>query len=267
MSAVVAPYARSPWWALSDYLEMVKRSLRHIVRDPDQLVTVTLQPVLTLLLMNFFIGGAIQAGTKQNYLDFVLPGMFVIMAGFASVTTAVGLSSDLSQGAVDRFRTLPMAKSAVVSGHVIADLPRSLVGLAVTIGFGLAIGFRSPAGLGAWSAAIGITLLVTFALSWIAAIIALLGRSVEVVQQIAAVIIFPTFLSNALVPTDTMPSWLRDVIANQPLSQAIDSIRALLGGAPLGDHLGLTLIEFGGIVVFAFVLSAVLFRRRVARAG
>lgn len=205
MSAVITPHARSPWWALSDYLEMVEPSLRHIARDPDQLVTVTLQPVLTLLLLNFFIGGAIQAGTKQNYLDFVVPGLFVVMAGFASVTTAVGLSSDLSQGVVDRFRTLPMAKSAVVSGHVIADLPRGLVGLGVTIGFGFAIGFRSPAGLGAWAAAIGITLLVTFALSWIAAVIGLLGRSVEVVQQMAAVIIFPTILSNALVPTDTMP--------------------------------------------------------------
>ena len=146
MSAAVAERPPSRWWVLSDYFEMVKRSLRHIANDPDQLVTVTLQPVLTLTIMDFFIGGAIKTGTRQDYLDFVLPGIFIVMAGFAAVTTALGVASDMLQGVVDRFRTLPMAKSAVVAGYVISDLPRALIGLAVTIGVGLLIGFRSPAG-------------------------------------------------------------------------------------------------------------------------
>ncbi len=143
MSAAVAERPPSRWWVLSDYFEMVMRSLRHIANDPDQLVTVTLQPVLTLTIMDFFIGGAIKTGTRQDYLDFVLPGIFIVMAGFAAVTTALGVASDMLQGVVDRFRTLPMAKSAVVAGHVISDLPRALIGLAATIGFGLLIGFRS----------------------------------------------------------------------------------------------------------------------------
>ncbi|MHA7984935.1 ABC transporter permease [Rathayibacter sp. CAU 1779] len=265
MTRAVSSSRPSRWWVFSDYYEMVKRCLRHIAGDPDQLVTVTLQPVLTLALMYFFLGGAIQAGTSQNYLDFLIPGVFIVMAGFAAITTATGVASDMLQGVVDRFRTLPMAKSAVVAGHVISDLPRSLIGLTVTIVVGLFMGFRSPAGVGAWVAVIGIVLLVTFTLSWVAAVIGLLGRSIEVVQQVSAVIIIPVFLSNALVPTDTMPAWLRVVAANQPLSQAVDCIRALLAGQPLGNHLWLALVELVGITVVAFVVAALLFRRRTRR--
>jgi ABC-2 type transport system permease protein len=254
----------SPWWVLSDYLEMVKRSLRHIANDPEQLVTVTLQPVLTLVIMRFLIGGAIQAGTRQNYLDFVLPGIFIVMAGFAAVTTALSVASDMQQGVVDRFRTLPMAKSAVVAGHVISDLPRALTGLAVTIGVGVLIGFRSHAGPGAWAAAIGMTLLATFTLSWIAAVIGLLGTSIEVTQQVAALVIIPVFLSNALVPTGTMPAWLGAIAANQPLSQAIECIRAFLAETPAGDHLGLALAELAGIIVIAIAAETALFKRKTS---
>jgi ABC-2 type transport system permease protein len=258
--------SRAPgWWVLSDYLEMVKRSLRHIGSDPGQLATVTFQPVLTLAIMHFLIGGAIQAGTRQDYLDFVLPGILVTMAAFAAVTTALSIAADMGQGVVERFRTLPMAKSAVVAGHVIADQPRALTGLAVTIAVSVLLGFRSHAGPGAWAAAIGITLLVTFALSWIAAVIGLLGTSVEVVQEVAAVIVIPAFLSNALVPTTTMPAWLAAIAGNQPLSQAIDCIRAVLGGTPLGDHLLLALAELAGIIVAAFVAATVAFRRKTSR--
>lgn len=265
MTVTVQDTRPSRWWVFSDYYEMVQRSLRHIAADPDQLVTVTLQPAVTLGLMYFFLGGAIQAGTKQNYLDFLLPGVFVVMAGFAAVTTTTSVATDMLQGVVDRFRTLPMAKSAVVSGHVVSDLPRSLIGLAVTIGLGLLMGFRSPAGIGAWAAAIGIVLLVTFTLSWVAAMIALFGTSLEAAQQLAAVVILPTVISNALVPTDTMPAWIRVIAANQPLSQAIDCIRALLAGAPLGDHLWFTLIELIGIIIVAFTASTLLFRHRTTR--
>jgi ABC-2 type transport system permease protein len=265
MSGVTITERRpSPWWVLSDYFEMVKRSLRHIANDPEQLVTVTIQPVLTLVIIHFLIGGAIQAGIRRNYLDFVLPGIFVVMAGFAAITTALSVASDMLQGVADRFRTLPMARSAVVAGHVISDLPRALIGLAVTIGAGLLIGFRSPAGASAWAAAIGMTLLTTFTLSWVAAVIGLLGKSIEVVQQVAAVIVIPVFLSNALVPTGTMPSWLRVVAANQPLSQAIDCIRAFLAGTPPGNHLGLALAELAGIIVIAFALQTVLFKRKTS---
>jgi ABC-2 type transport system permease protein len=154
-----------------------------------------------------------------------------------------------------------MAKSAVIAGHLIADLARSLIGLAVAIGAGYAVGFRPAAGIRGWAAAVAVFLLVTLALSLLAVLIGLLGKSVEVAQQLGAIIIIPIFFSSALVPAATMPSWLRIVTASQPVTQAVDTLRALLLNQPPGSHLWLALIEFGGIVVVAFALAAVLFRR------
>ena len=129
----------------SDYWEMAKRSLRHIRHDPEQLVNVTLQPVLIVVLADFLFGGAIKTGTPGSYINFVMPGILVVAAAFAAVTTTISVAADMLEGVIDRFRTLPMAKSAVITGHVIADLTRSLVGLAVTIAAGYAVGFRPAA--------------------------------------------------------------------------------------------------------------------------
>jgi ABC-2 type transport system permease protein len=199
---------RSAAWVASDYWEMAKRSLRHIRHDPEQLANVTLQPVLIVVVADFLLGGAINVGTHGSYINFVVPGILVVAAAFAAVTTTVSVAADMLEGVMDRFRTLPMAKSAVIAGHLIADLARSLLGLAVTIAAGYAAGF-----------------------------------------------------SSALVPAGTMPSWLRVVTANQPITQAVDTLRALLLNQPPGSHLWLTLTEFGGIIVVAFTLAAILFKR------
>jgi ABC-2 type transport system permease protein len=249
-------------WIASDYWEMIKRSLRHIRHDPEQLTNVTLQPVLMVVLMKFVFGGAISTGTAGgSYINFVLPGIFIVAAAFAAISTTTSVAVDLQDGITDRFRTLPMAKSAVITGHVIADLARSLVGVAVTVAAGYAVGFRPSAGLGGWIGAIAVILLVTFALSWLAALVGLLGKSLEVAQQLAAVIIIPVFLSGALVPAGTMPGWLRVVTANQPITEAVDSLRALLAGQSAGSHLWLAVAEFAAIIVIAFALATGLFRR------
>jgi ABC-2 type transport system permease protein len=262
MTAVLAGTRRQPAaWVASDYWEMAKRSLRHIRHDPEQLVNVTLQPVLIVVVADFLFGGAINTGTHGSYINFVMPGILVVVAAFAAVTTTVSVAADMLEGVIDRFRTLPMAKSAVIAGHVIADLARSLVGLAVTIAVGYAVGFRPAAGIGGWAMAVAVFLLVTLALSLLAALIGLLGKSVEVAQQFGAIIIIPVFFSSALVPAGTMPSWLRVVTANQPITQAVGTLRALLLNQPPGSHLWLTLTEFGGIVVVAFTLAAILFKR------
>jgi ABC-2 type transport system permease protein len=252
---------QSAAWVASDYWEMAKRSLRHIRHDPEQLVNVTLQPVLIVVLADFLFGGAIKTGTHGSYINFVMPGIFVVAAAFAAVTTTISVAADMGEGVIDRFRTLPMAKSAVIIGHVIADLARGLVGLAVTIAAGYAVGFRPAAGVDGWATAVAVYLLVTLALSLLAALIGLLGKSVEVAQQLAAIIIIPIFFSSALVPAGTMPSWLRVVTANQPITQAVDTLRALLLNQPPGSHLWLTLTEFGGIVVVALALATALFSR------
>jgi ABC-2 type transport system permease protein len=259
IGASARPYSAA--WVVSDYWEMIKRSLRHIRHDPEQLANVTLQPVLIVVLMTFVFGGALKTGTHGSYINFVMPGIFVVTAAFAAITTTTSVAADMREGVIDRFRSLPMAKSSVLAGHVIADLARSMIGLAVTIAVGYAVGFRPAAGVTGWAAAIGVILLVTFALSWLAALIGLLGPSLEAAQQLAAIVIIPVFLSSALVPASTMPSWLRVVTANQPITQAIDALRALLAGQPAGSHLSLALAEFAGIIVVAFALATVLFRR------
>ena len=248
-------------WLASDYWEMAKRSLRHIRHDPEQLANVTLQPVLIVLVADVLLGGAINTGTHSSYINFVMPGILVVAAAFAAVTTTISVAADMLEGVMDRFRTLPMAKSAVITGHLIADLARSLLGLAVAIAAGYAVGFRPAADIRGWATAVAVFLLVTLALSLLAALIGLLGKSVEVAQQLAAIIIIPIFFSSALVPAGTMPSWLRVVTANQPVTQAVDTLRALLLNKPPGSHLWLTLTEFGGIIVVAFTLAAILFKR------
>jgi ABC-2 type transport system permease protein len=264
VSAVPATSGQSAAWIASDYWEMARRSLRHIRHDPEQLVNVTLQPVLIVVLMHYLFGGAIKTGTHGSYIDFVMPGIFVVAAAFAAVTTTISVAADMHEGVIDRFRTLPMAKSAVITGHVIADLARGLIGLAVTTCAGYAVGFRPSAGIGGWAAAVAVVLLVTLALSMLAALIGLLGKSVEVSQQLAAVVILPVFFSSAFVPAATMPPWLRVVTGNQPLSQAIDTLRAMLAGRQPGSHLWLALGECGSVIVVAFALGTVLFRRVVS---
>ncbi len=259
MTAIAARHPAA--WAASDYWEMAKRSLRHIRHDPEQLGNVTITPVLLVLLMRFLFGGAITTGTHGSYINFAMPGIFVAAAAFAAATTAISVAADMHEGVIDRFRTLPIAKGSVITGHVIADLARSLIGLAVTVGVGYATGFRPSAGIGGWAAAVGIILLVTLGLSWLAALLGLVGGSVEVAQQLGAIVVIPVFLSSALVPAATMPSWLRVITANQPFTQAIDTLRGLLAGQPPGSHLWLAAAEFAGIIAVAFALAAVLFRR------
>jgi ABC-2 type transport system permease protein len=251
-------------WAFSDHWEMAKRSLRHIRNDPEQLGNVTITPIVTVLLMTFVFGGAIKTGTHGSYINFAMPGIFAAVAAFAAVTTTIGVAADKQQGVMDRIRTLPIAKSSVVTGHVIADLARSLIGLAATIAVGYAVGFRPSAGPGGWAAALAMILLLTFALSWLAAVVGLLGRSLEVAQQLAAIVVIPVFLSSALVPTAAMPSWLRVITANQPITEAIDTLRAVLAGQPPGSHLWLALAELTGVIVVAFTIATALFRRRAA---
>jgi ABC-2 type transport system permease protein len=248
-------------WVVVDYWEMTKRSLRHIRHDPEQLVNVTVQPVLIVVLMDVLFGGAIKSVTSGSYINYVMPGVFVVAVAFAAVTTTTSVAADMLEGVIDRFRTLPIARSSVITGHVIADLVRSLVGLAAAVAAGLVAGFRPRAGLSGWLAAIGVLLLVALALSWLAALIGLLGKSLEVAQQLAAVIIIPVFFSGALVPAATMPPWLRVVTANQPITEAIDTLHALLAGQSPGDHLWLTLAEFAGIIVVTFALTTAMFRR------
>lgn len=263
---VFAPARHSPvFWLASDTWELTKRSLRHIRRDPDQLVSVTVQPVLLVVMFRFLFGGAIQTGSNESYINFLMAGVFIEAAALTATTTSTAVAADMLTGTIDRFRSLPMAKSAVLTGHVLSDLVRSALGLAVMVAVGLAVGFRPSAGLAGWLAAIGITLLVTFCLSWISAALGLISNSVEAVQQISMVLIVPILFSSAFVPTQTMPRWLRIVADNQPMTQAIDAVRGLLLGRPAGHYAVMTLVWFGGLFAVSCFGANLLFRRRSSR--
>jgi len=253
------------FWLASDTWELTKRSLRHIGRDPDQLVSVTIQPVLLVVLFRYLFGGAISTGSSVSYINFLMAGIFIETAALTATTTSTAIAADMRTGTIDRFRSLPMAKSAVLTGHVLSDLVRSAIGMAVMVGVGLAVGFRPHAGPAGWLAAIGITLLVTFCLSWISAGIGLLGSSVEAVQQFSMVLIVPIFFSSAFVPTQSMPRWIRIIADNQPMTQAIDAVRALLLGQPAGHYVLATLLWFSALFAASCLMANLLFRRKSSR--
>ena len=253
------------YWALADGWVLAKRNLVQIPRIPELLVFATIQPVMFVLLFRYVFGGAIDVG-GESYVNFLMAGIFVQTVAFGSVSTGIGLADDLQRGLVDRFRSLPMARSAVLTGRTIADLVRNLFVVLVMLAVGLLVGFRPEAGPLGWAGAIGLLLLLSFAFSWVGATIALLMRSVEAVQSAGFIWLFPlTFASSAFVQTDGMPGWLQAFADRQPMTQVIDAVRGFLLGQPVGSHGWQALAWCLGILVVFVPLSVSLYRRVVAR--
>jgi ABC-2 type transport system permease protein len=247
-------------WFLIDTVVMVKRSLLHIKVDLDQLISLTVQPIMFVVLFRYVFGGAIQTG--GSYINFLMAGIFVQTAAFGATSTGVGVATDMQQGIMDRFRSLPMSKGAVLSGHIIGDLIRNTFSVVVMILAGLAVGFRPEAHFIQWVGVFGLLMLFTFSLSWVFALIGLAGKSVEFVQQSSFIWIFPlTFVSSAFVPVDTMPHILQVFANNQPLTQVIDAVRALLLNQPVGNHVWLAIAWSLAIFLVSFTLAVRLFRR------
>ena len=253
------------YWAVADGLVLAKRNLVQIPRVPELLVFATIQPVMFVLLFRYVFGGAIDVG-GTSYVDFLMAGIFVQTVAFGAMTTGIGLAEDLQKGLVDRFRSLPMSRSAVLTGRTIADLARNAFVVVVMLVVGLLVGFRPEAGPLGWAAAIGLLLLFSFAFSWIAATLALLVRSVEAVQQASFIWLFPlTFASTAFVQTDGMPGWLRAFADHQPLTQIIDTVRGFLLDQPVGSAGWQALAWCVGTLLVFVPLSVSLYRRTTAR--
>jgi ABC-2 type transport system permease protein len=218
-----------------------------------------------MLLFRYVFGGAIDTG-GTSYVNFLVPGILIQTVAFGSTFTAVGVATDLTRGIIDRFRSLPMMSSAVLVGHTVADLVRNTISSIVMILVGLAVGFRPQASVTDWLLVLAIVLLFTLAMSWLSAIMGLLAKSVEAVQWISFVFIFPlTFASSAFVPTEGMPTVLRVFAENQPVTQVIEAIRALVTGGPIGNHGWLALTWNIGILIVAIPLATYLFRRQASR--
>ena len=253
------------YWALADGLVLARRNLVQIPRIPELVVFATIQPVMFVLLFRYVFGGAIDVG-GESYVNYLMAGIFVQTVAFGAVSTGIGLSEDLQKGLVDRFRSLPMARSAVLTGRTIADLVRNLFVVLVTLVVGLLVGFRPEAGPAGWAAAIGLLLLLSFSFSWIGATIALLMRSTEAVQSAGFIWLFPlTFASSAFVQTDAMPGPLKAFANHQPMTQVIDAVRGFLLAQPAGSHGWQALGWCVGILAVFVPLSVSLYRRVAAR--
>jgi ABC-2 type transport system permease protein len=262
----IKPEKRSRgFWIMSDSLILIGRSLRHIFRSMDQLLAVVFQPIMFMLLFRYVFGGAIET-QGSSYVNFLVPGILIQTAAFGATTTAIGVCNDLQRGIIDRFKSLPMLSSAVLTGHVVADLARNTVSSVIMILVGLIVGFRPNGSVGEWIAAFGVLLLFTLALSWLSAILGLLAKTIEGVQWFSFVLIFPlTFASSAFVQPQTMPDWLATFAINQPISHIIEALRALLIGSPMGDHLIMSVVWCVGILIVSIPLAGWLFRRHTSK--
>lgn len=260
-------FEKKPKFVLSllDSYTMIKRSSTHIVRNTDQLLGTFFQPIMFLALFTAVFGGAVSLALPEgvSYINFLMAGIIVQTVAFGSTTTAIAICNDLQKGIIDRFRSLPMSDIAVLNGHVISDVFRNGISTVVMLLAGLLFGFRTNASFVDWLALAGILLLFTLAVSWLAAIVGVLAKSVEGVQWLTFVIIFPlTFASSAFVPAESMVGWLRPFAENQPITHVIESVRSLLIGTPVDEHGWLAVLWSLGILVVAVPLSLWVFRRK-----
>ena len=254
-----------PAQALSDVFIMIKRSSTHIIRNTDQLLGTFFQPIMFLVLFAAVFGGAVGMALPPgvSYIEFLLAGIIIQTVSFGSTTTAIAVANDLQKGIIDRFRSLPMSNIAVLAGHVISDLFRNGISTTVMIAAGLVMGFRSNASVTDWLLIVAIIALFTLAFSWLAAIMGVLAKSVEGVQWMSFILVFPlTFASSAFVPAHTMSEIIRPFAINQPITHVIEAVRRLMLGQPTGDHVWLSIVWCLAILVVAVPLAAWLFKRK-----
>jgi ABC-2 type transport system permease protein len=248
-------------WAISDYFIMTKRSIMHIVRSMDQIMSLILFPIMFMLLNRYVFGGAINTGI--DYANYLFAGILVQTLAFGANYTTINLAVDLKEGIVDRFRSLPMASSSLLVGHITSDMVRNIISGAIIVAMGFLVGFRPNATLKEWIYVIGLSLLFTLAISWLSAILGLIVKSLEAAQWVGFVVIFPlTFISSAFVQTSTMPRAMRIFAENQPLTQVINAIRSWLVGTPMNHAALYATIWCVGIIAVAAPLAAWMFKSR-----
>jgi ABC transporter DrrB family efflux protein len=252
-------------YAISDTVVLAKRSLLRIPRAPDLLLSFTVQPIIFVLLFVYVFGGAIATPGFEDYTDFLMPGIVAQTMSFGGFVTALGLAEDLKKGLIDRFRSLPMSRSAVLAGRTLADVATNVISLTIMVVVGLLVGFRFHSSPLEVVAGIGLMLLFGYAFSWIFAYCGLVASSGESAQAIGFIVIFPiTFISSAFVPVDSMPSWLQPIAENNPFTTVVDAMRALWVDAPAGNDIwGAVLWSLGLVAVFA-PLSVARYRRAVS---
>jgi ABC-2 type transport system permease protein len=249
--------------ALHDASTLLGRSLRHIVRSPDTIITTALTPIVMLLMFVYVFGGAIDTG-GDTYVNYLLPGILLITVASGVAYTALRLYTDLASGIFERFQSMPIARSAILWGHVITSVVANLISLVLVVLVAVAIGFRSGAGVVAWLAVLGITVLFTLALTWLAVIAGLAAKSPDGAGGFAYPLLFLPFVSSAFVPTAGMPRAVRWFAEHQPVTSIVNTPRSLYGERPVGDDLWSALAWCLGVLVVAYSLGVRTYRRKLA---
>jgi len=246
----------------ADMRVMLGRSMRHISRSLDTIITVTIMPIAMMLLFVYVLGGAIQTGTDK-YVNYLLPGILLIAVANSVGYVSFRLFTDVQRGIFERFNSMPIARSAALWGHVLTSLLSNAISLAVIILVALIMGFRSPAGVLSWLAVAGILALFTLTLTWIAAIPGLSAKTVDGAGVIAYPIHFLPLISSAFVPTRTMPSGVRAFAENQPVTSIVETIRALLSNKPVGNEIWVSLAWCIGIMLVAYIFAMQAYKKRM----
>ena len=246
-----------------DTAVLTGRSLRHVTRSLDTIITTAITPIAMMLLFVYVLGGAINTGT-DSYVTYLLPGILIITIASGIAYTAYRLFLDLTSGIFDRFHSMPIARASVLWAHVITSLVANLISIVVVVLVALIMGFRSGAGPAAWLAIAGILVLFTLALTWLAVIPGLTAKSVDGASAFSYPLIFLPFISSAFVPTETMPGPVRWFAENQPVTSIVNAIRDLFAGTPVGADLWVALGWCVAILVVAYLFAMAAYRRKLA---
>ena len=246
-----------------DTAVLLGRSLRHITRSPDTIITTAIIPVVMMLLFVYVFGGAINSGS-DSYVNYMLPGILLITIASGISYTAFRLFGDTQSGIFERFQSMPIARSSVLWAHVLTSLVANLVALVLVVLVAFLIGFRSPAGVQAWLAVAGLLILFTLALTWVAVIPGLTATSVTGASGFSYPLIFLPFISSAFVPTETMPGPVRAFAENQPVTSIVNAIRDLFTQQPVGSDIWIALAWCVGILIVAYVFAIRTYRRKIS---
>ena len=248
---------------IGDTVVMLKRSLRHILRSPDTIITTAMTPIAMLLLFVYVFGGAVDVG-DESYVNYLLPGILLITVASGIAYTAYRLFLDVSGGISERFQSMPIARSSILWGHVLTSVVANLLSLALVVLVALLIGFRTGAGVLAWLAVAGIMVLFTLALTWLAVIPGLTAKSVDGVSGFSYPLIFLPFISSAFVPTNGMPGPVRWFAEHQPVTSIVNTIRSLFAQQDVGNELWIALVWCIGLLVLAYGFAMLTYRRKIA---
>jgi ABC-2 type transport system permease protein len=243
---------------------LTSRSLRHILRSPDTIITTAVTPIALMLLFVYVFGGAINTRSDTSYINYMLPGILLITIASGVAYTAYRLFLDMQGGIFERFQSMPIARSSVLWAHVLTSLAANLVSVALVIGVALVMGFRTGASVASWLAVAGILVLFTLALTWIAVIAGLSAKTVDGASAFSYPLIFLPFISSAFAPTDSMPGPVAWFASNQPATSIVNTIRALFAEEPVGSDIWISLAWLVGILVLAYAFATAIYRRKIS---